>query len=180
MNDVLRGKSDCKPTNPKDLIGSDKLPLHLWPSAATALGSLGMLEGAVKYGRGNFREAGIRLSIYVDACKRHLDAYMEGEDNAPDTGTPHLANALACLGIIADALANEMLTDDRNHSPNQGAWRRFIDTQCTPHVKRLKELFKDKDPHHYTIADTKEQALHRDIDRQFGVDLHGIAVKGLQ
>ena len=26
-----------KDTNPKDLIGSDKLPLHLWPSTATAL-----------------------------------------------------------------------------------------------------------------------------------------------
>ena len=130
-----------------------------------------MLEGATKYGRGNFREAGIRASIYVDACKRHLDAWMEGEDSAPDTGSPHLANALACLGIIADAMANEMLTDDRNHTKNPGAWRRFIDTQCTPHVKRLKEMFKDKNPHHYTIEDTRKQNLNLEIDKQFGVDL---------
>ena len=170
-SEQLRGKSDCKPSNPKDLIGSDKLPLHLWPTAATALGCIGMLEGTTKYGRLNFRHAGIRASIYVDACKRHLDAWMEGEDNAPDTGSRHLANAHACLGIIADALANEMLTDDRNHVPHRGSWRRFIDIQCTPHVKRLKELFKDKNPHHYTIADTKEKELHSEIDRQFGVDL---------
>ena len=38
-------RADGKPTNPKDAIGSDKLPLHLWPSTATALGCLGLLDG---------------------------------------------------------------------------------------------------------------------------------------
>lgn len=66
--------SDVKPTNPKDLIGSGKLPLHLWPTTATAMGCIGLLEGMLKYGRSNWREAGVRASIYVDACKRHLDA----------------------------------------------------------------------------------------------------------
>lgn len=32
--------SDVKPTNPKDLIGSGKLPLHLWPTTATAMGCI--------------------------------------------------------------------------------------------------------------------------------------------
>ena len=47
-----------KPSNPKDMIGSNKLPLHLWPNTATAMGSLGFLNGALKYGRANFREIG--------------------------------------------------------------------------------------------------------------------------
>jgi hypothetical protein len=142
-----------KPTNPKDIIGSDKLPLHLWPTAATALGCLAMEEGLLKYGRSNWREMGIRPTIYVDACKRHLDAWMECEEYAPDTGTPHLSSALACLAIIVDAIANEKLVDDRNYVPNPGSWRRFIDTYCAPHVPRLKQMFLDKAPKHYTAKD---------------------------
>lgn len=141
-----------KPTNPKDAIGCDKLPLHLWPTTATAMGCLGVLEGMLKYGRTNWRETGVRTSIYIDACKRHLDAYMEGEDRAPDSGTPHLANALACLAIIVDAQAAGKLNDDRNY--NGSGYRKLVDN-LTPHVRRLKDLFADKNPKHYTIEDNK-------------------------
>ena len=167
MNGENNAAQGTKPSNPKDAIGSDKLPLHLWPAAASALGCIGMLEGLVKYGRNNFRFAGIRYSIYLDACKRHLDALLEAEDHAPDTGTPHLANALACLGIIADAMANGTLIDDRNYVPKPGHWRHFIDHVCTPHVARLKKMFAHKSPKHYTVQDN----INADIDRQFGVDL---------
>lgn len=143
---------EWKPTNPKDAIGCDKLPLHLWPTTATAMGCLGLLEGALKYGRNNFRESGVRTSIYIDACKRHLDAYMEGEDHAPDSGTPHLANALACLAIIVDAQAAGKLNDDRNY--NGSGYRKLVDN-LTPHVRRLKDLFADKNPKHYTIEDNQ-------------------------
>ena len=70
-----------KPTNPKDAIGSGKLPLHLWPTTATALGCISMLNGMLKYGRSNFRAVGIRASIYYDAAMRHLNAWFEGEDD---------------------------------------------------------------------------------------------------
>lgn len=143
-----------KPSNPKDIVGSGKLPLHLWPSTATALGCLAFLEGALKYGRSNFREVGVRASIYVDAAKRHLDAWFEGEEDAPDTGTPHLSNALACIAIIVDARAAGKLTDDRNIA---GGYRALVD-ELTPHVARLKEMFKDKSPKHYTIADNSKEA----------------------
>lgn len=65
--------------NPKDAIASTKLPLHLWPATATAMGCLGMLVGRQVYGRENFRTLGALASVYVDACKRHLDAWMEGK-----------------------------------------------------------------------------------------------------
>lgn len=142
---------DLKPTNPKDAFGGDKLPLHLWPTTASAMGSIALLEGACKYGRSNWREAGVRASIYVDACKRHLDAWFEGEDAAPDSGVPHLANALACLAILVDAQAAGKLTDDRAH--NGSGYRALVD-KLTPHVARLKALHADKAPKHYTIADT--------------------------
>ena len=147
----VQGKEvSTKDTNPKDAIGSSKLPLHLWPTTATAMGSIGLLEGMLKYGRMNWRNAGVRASIYVDACKRHLDAWFEGEDVAPDSGVPHLANALACLAIIVDAQAAGKLNDDRAYS---GTGYRELVESLTPHVNRLKALHADKEPKHWTAAD---------------------------
>jgi hypothetical protein len=140
--------TELKPTNPKDLIGSGKLPLHLWPVTATALGSLGLLDGMLKYGRSNFRAVGVRASIYYDAASRHLNAWFEGEGVDPDSGLPHLAHALACLAIIVDAEAAGKLNDDRMHP---GGYRELINS-LTPHVARLKEVHADKSPQHYTIA----------------------------
>ena len=146
--------SDQKPSNPKDAIGSDKLPLHLWPTTATAMGCVGMMEGLSKYGRNNFREHGVRASVYVAACKRHLDAWFEGEDCAPDSGVPHLANALSCLAIIVDAKASGKLNDDRNY---RGEGYRVLVEELTPHIRRLREMHKDKDPIHYTIGYQKDE-----------------------
>lgn len=140
-----------KPTNPKDAIGSDKLPLHLWPETATAYGSLALLDGALKYGRSNFRAIGVRSSIYVDAARRHLGAWFEGEDCAPDSGLPHLAHALACLAILVDAQAAGVLTDDRQF---RGGFLDVVE-KLTPEVKRLKALYAGREPpKHYTIGDS--------------------------
>lgn len=138
-----------KATNPKGAIGASKLPLHLWPSTATAMGCLGLLNGALKYGRSNWRAAGVRASIYVDAAKRHLDAWFEGEEVDPDDGTPHLSAALACLAIIVDARAAGKLNDDRQFP---GGYRDLVD-ELTPHVERLKAHHAGKDPKHWTLAD---------------------------
>lgn len=140
-----------KNTNPKDAIGSGKLPLHLWPETATIMGCMGLLDGMLKYGRGNYRAVGVRASIYVDACKRHLNAWFEGEDTDPDSGLPHLAHALACLAILVDAQAADQLTDDRQVA---GGYRKLVE-EMTTHVGRLKELHKDRDPKHYTIDDNE-------------------------
>lgn len=140
-----------KNTNPKDMIGCNKLPLHLWPETATAYGCLGLLEGALKYGRSNWREAGVRASIYYDACRRHLGAWFEGEDLDPQSGLPHLSHALACIAIIVDADAGGKLKDDRVYPVN---YRELIDS-LTGHVSRLRELHKDKDPKHWTIQEKK-------------------------
>lgn len=140
-----------KSSNPKDIVSAGKIPLHLWPTTATAMGCLGLLDGAGKYGRSNFRAIGVKASVYVDACKRHLDAWFEGEEADPDSGLPHLAHALACLAIIVDAKAADKLNDDRMVA---GGYRKLIN-ELTPHVARLKTLHADKSPKHYTIADAE-------------------------
>jgi hypothetical protein len=143
MDDTL------KLSNPKDLIGCNKVPLHLWPTTASAVGSLALLDGALKYGRSNFRTVGVRASIYYDAALRHLMAWFEGEECDPDSGLPHLGHALACLAILVDADSSGNLNDDRMIA---GGYREVIDA-LTPHVERLKQLHAEKQPKHYTIAD---------------------------
>ena len=141
-----------KPSNPKDICGSVKLPVTLWPNTATAMGSIAMLNGMLKYGRANFRAIGVRASIYCDAARRHLDAWFEGEEHDPDDGVPHLAAALACVAIVVDAQAAGKLNDDRNV---KGGYRKLM-SELTPHVARLKELHKNRNPKHYTIKNNND------------------------
>jgi hypothetical protein len=141
----------AKPSNPKDLLGSDKLPLHLWPTTATVHGCLGLLDGGCKYGRSNFRAIGVRSSIYYDAARRHLDAWFEGEDVAPDSGVHHLGHALASIAIILDAEAAGKLNDDRMVA---GGYAELV-RRLTPLVKEIKTRHAGKDPKHYTIEDSE-------------------------
>lgn len=147
--------TDLKPTNPKDALGSDKLPLHLWPTTATALGCLGLLDGALKYGRSNWRVMGVRASIYYDAARRHLDAWFEGEECDPDSRLHHLAHALACIAILVDAEAVGKLHDDR--MVNGTGYRGHV-RDLTSEVPRLRAAHAGKAPKHYTIADDGDLA----------------------
>ena len=154
-----------KDTNPKDAIGSNKVPLHLWPSTATAVGSIALLNGALKYGRSNWRVAGVRASIYADAAKRHLDAWFEGEETDPDDGVDHLGAVLACLAILVDARAAGKLNDDR---AVKGGYRKTIN-ECTSEVTRLKELHVGKEPKHYTINDSTGSILNEKLRNRLEV-----------
>lgn len=135
--------------NPKDIVGSGKLPLHLWPTTATATGCIAMLNGALKYGRANWRKTPVKASIYFDACHRHLAAWFEGRDD-DEEGVPHLSSALACLAIIVDAQAAGTLIDDRQV---QGGHAKLVES-LTPHVRRLRQRHAGRNPKHWTIADT--------------------------
>lgn len=105
--------SERKDTNPKDAIGIAKVPASTVPREVIAEVGLAMMEGALKYGRHNYREAGVRASVYFDAATRHLDAWYEGQDIDPDSGLSHLVKAIACLVVIRDSQFRENWTDDR-------------------------------------------------------------------
>ena len=102
-----------KDTNPKDAVGVKKAPLSTVPMNVVAEAGVAMLEGALKYGRHNYREAGIRESVYFDGTMRHLIAYWEGEDIDPDSGVSHLTKAIASLLVWRDAQMNGRALDDR-------------------------------------------------------------------
>lgn len=138
-----------KATNPKDAVGSGKLPLELVPDVLVAEAAFAFLEGALKYGRFNWRVAGVRASIYRAALHRHLMCWWNGEDVDPLTGVRHLASIAACVGILLDAELCGMLADDRPPRAPIGA--RVRDAEA--HVAALKEMFADRNPHQYTIDD---------------------------
>jgi hypothetical protein len=142
-----------KDTNPKDAIASNKLPSGLVPDTVKVYASLAWLEGALKYGRYNWRVAGVRASIYHDALERHLMSWWNGEWADPRTQVPHLASVIACAGIILDAKLLGKLTDDR---PPANLELVELIRSLEPDVLKLKEMFTEHHPHQYTIADKPE------------------------
>ena len=109
------GPDSPKPlgTNPKDLLGLKKVPLSFIPPASLVYQGLAMWDGAKKYEPYNWRDNKVVAMIYIDACMRHIMAWVDGEENAQDSGVPHLGHALACLGILADAKETGNLVDNR-------------------------------------------------------------------
>lgn len=110
-------------SNPKSRFGIKKPPLHLVPPASSIYQAQAMKDGAQKYGPYNWRENSVAASVYVAAALRHLTSWYDGEDKAQDSGVHHLGHALACIGIIVDAIETGNLVDDR---PKPGAAGRLI------------------------------------------------------
>lgn len=103
-----------KDTNPKDAIGTAKVPMiSVVPQRVLAEVALGLMEGARKYARHNYRIAGVRASVYVDAAARHLAQFWEGQDVDPDSGLSHVTKAIASLVVLRDSMLHGNWTDDR-------------------------------------------------------------------
>lgn len=136
-----------KLTNPKDMVGVRKAPMSTVPANVLAEIGVAMLEGSVKYGRHNYRAAGVRSSVYYDAVMRHVMSWWEGEDIDPDSNMSHITKALSCLTVLRDAQMQGMCTDDRP-------------PKSTPFYAQLNETsaliidtYSDKNPKHYTEID---------------------------
>ena len=139
-----------KPTNPKDIAATTRVPLALCSPIAKAEWAAAQHAGLCKYGAWNWRIAGVRASVYLSAAMRHLDAYLSGEETDPVDGTHHLGNVMACAAILLDAKAAGKLVDDR--PPSVSLRPTYARAEAT--VKASAERYADRDPRHYTIADT--------------------------
>jgi len=119
-----RRVEDTKETNPKDAVGVRKSPISTIPFRVLAGIGLALLEGARKYGRHNYRVAGVRASVYLDAVMMgHLGPWWEGEDIDPDSGLNHIDKAIAGLMVLRDSMLAGNWTDDRPPAAKPG-WRR--------------------------------------------------------
>lgn len=138
-----------KPSNPKDAVGATKAPFSTVSMPAVSEAGLAMLEGALKYGRHNYRAVGVRSSVYFDAAMRHLCAWWEGEDIDEDSGLPHITKAIASLLVLRDAQMQGLEFDDR--PPTANAWYRrhndraaqmiesYPDDPKPPHIRKEEE-----------------------------------------
>ncbi len=111
--DVVAEQPTTKDTNPKDAVGVRKVPWAVIPFNVLAQVGLALLEGARKYGRHNYRVAGVRASVYVDATFRHVGAFWEGRDIDPDSGLHELDKAIAGLIVLRDSIMQGNWVDDR-------------------------------------------------------------------
>lgn len=140
---------EVKDTNPKDAIGISKAPMSTVSAAALMEVGVAMLEGASKYGRHNYRAAGVRASVYYDALMRHAMAWWEGEDIDPDSGMSHITKAIATLVVLRDAMIQDKFTDDR--PPRSAPFLPGLNDKAAA----LLAKHADKNPRHYTIADSE-------------------------
>lgn len=137
--------SEVKDTNPKDAIGTKKAPISALPVRVLWRVGLAMLEGAVKYGRHNYRHAGVRASVYFDAVvNRHLFQWWEGEDIDADSQLSHIDKAIAGLMVLRDSMLQGNWVDDRPPSC-------AVDmAELNAHAARIIEQHADKNPTHFT------------------------------
>jgi Domain of unknown function (DUF5664) len=145
---------DGKLSNPKDHFGSAKLDMGMVPWTLMVCAARAFLEGALKYGRYNWRITGVRVSVYHGALLRHVAKWWNGQDCDKKTRVHHLDNAIACLTIIRDAELYGKLEDDRPPCPDPDAMADLIDSFADD-VVFLKDMFEDHHPKQYTINDTK-------------------------
>lgn len=136
-----------KDTNPKDAVGTAKVPFSTVPARVIAETGLALLEGARKYGRHNYRSAGVRASVYYDAALRHLTAWYEGQDTDPDSGLPHVVKAIACLTVLRDSQIQGNWVDDRPPA-TPGDWVAELNFKA----KALLEKYPDPLPAHTELA----------------------------
>jgi hypothetical protein len=138
---------DTQPdTNPKKQFGVASLPLEMWPDLASAYGALALYNGAMKYGKANFAHTPVDASIYIAGARRHLAAWVSGEECDPVDGVPHLGAVLANIAILLCARAAGTLVDDRMLLDG------FLKERDTlkGHVTKINEVHAGKNPKHYT------------------------------
>lgn len=141
---------DKKPTNPKDAVGALKVPMSVLPATVMAEAAVGMLEGAVKYGRHNYRGTDVKASVYYDATQRHLLAWWEGQDIDSKSGLHHVTKAITSLIVLRDAMLNGSCIDDRPPTIDPD----FIDKLNVTAEKIIKQ-HANEHPRHYTIKDKR-------------------------
>jgi hypothetical protein len=147
--EVAASQKAMKPTNPKDMIGIKKAALSCVPLPVLVEIGTGMMEGALKYGRHNYRAMGVRASVYFDATIRHLFSWWEGEDMDPDTDNTvsHISKAITSLVVLRDAMIRGKMEDDRAPAtPNLYA-------AANKQAEALVAKYGDRNPRHYTIKD---------------------------
>lgn len=137
-SELERASRDVKDTNPKDAVGVAKAPMSTVSAPVMMEVGLAMMEGARKYGRHNYRVAGVRGSVYYDAVMRHMMAWWEGEDVDPDSGLSHITKAIASLVVLRDSMIQGNWADDRPPK-TPGGWVQHMNDKAEDIIERYPD-----------------------------------------
>lgn len=152
MTHSSSGADVGKPSNPKDALGIKKVPMSTVSGPVLAELGVAMLEGALKYGRHNYRVIGVRASVYYDAVSRHTQAWWEGEDLDPVSGVSHITKAIASLVVLRDAMIQGNWVDDRP-PPSPPGWLESLNDK----VAALLEKYPDPVAPYVNLAPAQEK-----------------------
>lgn len=141
-----------KDINPKDAVGSAKVPMSNVPAPVLMEVGIAMMEGARKYGRHNYRVADVKAAVYFDASLRHLFSWWEGEDIDPDSFVNHLSKAIATLAVLRDAQIRGKMVDNR--PPGTAGFVKELNKMAAALVEKYPECKEefvagDTEPHPY-------------------------------
>ena len=89
-----------------------KPQISLIPAEAIEGCAAALTFGANKYGKHNFRD-GMHYSRLLDACMRHILAYLRNEDLDPESGLSHIHHAMANLAMLEYQTKHHPEMDDR-------------------------------------------------------------------
>jgi hypothetical protein len=126
------------PPNPKERYGATKPDLSLIPPVADLHMAMALEDGAVKYGPFNWRANAVQARTYVAAAKRHLDAWLDGEELADDSEVHNLGHAMACCAILLDAIEVGNLIDNRPPRGKASEVQRRLRDHKVERARRLK------------------------------------------
>lgn len=118
-----------EPVNPKDIAATrdKKPPLHLLEYAADLEIARALATGANKYGRRNFITLPILATVYGGAIKRHIGAWLDGEDIDPESGFSHIAHIGANVHVLLSAISHDTFSDDRGPEEQSEVQKRLSD-----------------------------------------------------
>lgn len=99
--------------DPKGEEGKKKPQLQLIPPVLNTELAKALAFGAAKYEPWNWRKNKVEYMTYLGAMKRHIDALLEREDVASDSGVHHMGHIAASCAIVLDAAKHGTLVDNR-------------------------------------------------------------------
>lgn len=91
---------------------TDKARLSYAPKCALEGMSRALTYGAKKYGKNNYK-SGMQWSRVLDALLRHTYAFIDKEDNDPESALCHVDHILACAAMLSFYVSNKVGEDDR-------------------------------------------------------------------
>lgn len=151
-----------KDTNPKDAVGIKKVPMSVVPAGVLMEVTLALLEGARKYGRHNYRDTGVRASVYYDALHRHVMAWWEGQDIDADSNLNHITKAIATLVVLRDAMMNNMWVDDRPPKMADQNWVSDMNKKATEIIEKYPNpvvAYTEVDAHFREMVDATPKGV---------------------